>query len=100
MTDADALTSDMTRLSTRPYSEVGVPMFVIAQDLAATEALRASTATAGCLAERYAELVAAFASQNSDPTVVDVARLVQVFADRHLLEIDGPRFTLISDGAG
>ena len=100
MTDEDALAADMVRLGARPYSEVGVPMFIITQDLTATEAPRASIAISRKLAERFADLAAALTSQNPDPGVADVARLVEVFADRHLLEIDGQRFTLISEGAG
>lgn len=100
MTEEDTLATDMARLGARPYSEVGVPMFIIAQDLTDTEAPRAAITPAGDLADRFAELAMAFTSLNPDPGVADVARLIEVLADRHLLEIDGPRFTLISEGAG
>lgn len=100
MTDKDTLTADMNRLGARPYSEVGVPMFIITQDLTATQAPQASAASSRELAKRFAELAAALTLKNPDPGLGDVARLVEVFADRHLLEIDGQRFTMISDDAG
>ena len=99
MTDADALAVDMARLGARPYSEVGVPMFVIGQDLTAALASPVATAASGDLADRFADLTAAFISTDPDPGVAKIARLVEVLADRHLLEIDGPCFTAISDGA-
>ena len=98
MTDADALAADMARLGARPYSEVGVPMFVIGQDLTAADAPPVSTAASGELADRFADLAAALISKDSNPGVAKVARLVEVLADRHLLEVDGPRFTAIFDG--
>ena len=97
MTGDDILAADMARLGARPYSEVGVPMFVIAQDLASIEPPRDAIRTNDDLAERFAALMAAVVAENPEPQVADVARLVEVFADRHLLSADGQRFTLIFD---
>ena len=97
MTDYDTLTADMARLGERPYFEVGVPMFLIAQDLTTRQMPRATTRTAGELAERLGELAATLSDHCPNPETVDVARLMEVFADRHLLEIDGQNFTRISD---
>ena len=99
MTDADTLAADMARLGARPYSEVGVPMFVIGRDLTAAELPPVSSAASGELADRFAELATALISHDPDPGIANIARLVEVLADRHLLEVDGPRFTSISDGA-
>ena len=99
MTDNDTLVTDMARLAARPYSEVGVPMFVIAQDRTAIKGARAPISSDGNLAVRLAALAVAFTKHNPDPGLTDVARLIEVLADRHLLQLDGPRFTLISDGA-
>ena len=98
MTSNNSLATDMARLSARPYSEVGVPMFVIAQDITTTKTRPANGANTGELAERFAELAATLVATTPQPNVADVARLVEVLADRHLLGLDGPCFTRIADG--
>lgn len=100
MADNEILAKDIARLAARPYSEVGVPMFVIAQDRTAKRDTQAPVSSDCGLAERFAALVAASAEQNPAPTLTDVARLVEVLADRHLLAPDGPHFTEISDAFG
>lgn len=97
-TDYDTLAADMARLGERPYPEVGVPMFVIAQDLSRPDAPRASTATSIKLADRFAELADMLIAHNADPSVAQMARLVEVLADEHLLELHGQRFTRVSEG--
>ncbi len=99
MTNADSLANDMARLDARPYSEVGVPMFVIAQDMTKTKTRRAERTNQGVLAERLVALATTLIATTPQPNLGDVARLVEVLADRHLLELDGPRFTQIADGA-
>ena len=99
MSSEDSLATDMARLGTRPYSEVGVRMFVIAQDIKTTGVRPAAARNTGDLAERFAKLAATFVAITPQPGIADVARLVEVLADRHLLELDGPCFTRIAGGA-
>jgi len=95
--DKETLASDMARLGARPYSEVGVPMFVIAQDMTNDHA-RPGTAKPTCnLDKQFGELSGTFVAMNPDPTVAEIARLVEVFADRRLLKPDGPCFTRLSE---
>ena len=97
MNDKETLAGDMARLGARPYSEVGVPMFVIAQDMTNDDA-RLGTAKPTCnLDKQFGELSSTFVAMNPDPTVAEIARLVEVFADRRLLKPDGPCFTRLSE---
>lgn len=100
MTESEMLAKDIARLAARPYSEVGVPMFVIAQDRTAKKDTQPPVSVDFGLAERFAALAAASAEQNPALTLVDIARLVEVLADRHLLALNGPHFTEISDTLG
>ena len=97
MTSDDLLATDMARLGARPYYKVGVPMFVIMQDMTTTGVRPATSANTGDLAERFAELSATLLATTPQPTGADVARLVEVLADRHLLGLNGPCFTRIAD---
>lgn len=97
MTDTDTLAADMARLGMRPYSQVGVPMFVIAQDLTPNAMPRPEIAVTRDLAQRFADLAATLISVDPDPGFAQVARLVEVLADRHLLQVDGQHFTQILD---
>lgn len=91
--EAATLAADMARLAARPYAEVGVPMFLLAEDL------RADRPRHGGEPELAATLRAMADALPAAPNVAEVARLVEVLADRHLLGADGPCFTRLGDGA-
>ncbi|SFS12482.1 hypothetical protein [Sphingomonas jatrophae] len=87
--DAAALAADMARLGARPYSEVGVPMFLVAEDLRGDLAVKD---------EGEPKLAAALRDMAVErPEPADTARLIEVLADRHILGADGPAFTRLSD---
>jgi hypothetical protein len=97
-TVADELIADMERLGRRPYAEVGVPMFLVAEDR------RASTPPAVDVATQWRDVATLFAdraevliARKPDLGVSDVARLVEVFADRYLIASAVPPFSMISD---
>jgi hypothetical protein len=89
-TVADELIADMERLGRRPYAEVGVPMFLVAEDR------RASTPPAVDVATQWRDAEVLIA-RKPDLGVSDVARLVEVFADRYLIASAVPPFSMISD---
>ena len=97
---ADALMADMARLGTRTYSEVGVPMFLVAEDLrgAAPPPIDAGSAWPD-LVDLFGRMEEALAGRRGDYDVADVARLIEVFADRHLLTSATPAFTRLTDDA-
>lgn len=97
-TIADELIADMERLGRRPYAEVGVPMFLVAEDR------RASTPRAVDAATQWRDVATLFAdraevliARKPDLGVSDVARLVEVFADRYLIASAVPPFSMIFD---
>ena len=97
---ADALLADMARLGMRTYSEVGVPMFLIAEDLRGSPPPPPDPATPWPdLAELFVRMEAALAARRADYGVADLARLIEVFADRHLLTSATPAFTRLPDTA-
>lgn len=95
---AEDLIADMMRLGLRQYSEVGVPMFLVAENLRdpppAESRLPAHWQDIASLFEHRAGLLR---SHKPDLDARDVARLVEVFADRYIVADTVPRFSAIPE---
>jgi hypothetical protein len=97
-TDAfvDDMIEQMRTLGARPYAEIGVPMFLIAEDLTAgTSAPPAGPGKADDLAALFARIAEALASRKPELDMRDICRLVELFADRYFLEFTTPPFSAI-----
>lgn len=101
ITDAfiDQLLADIERLGKRVYPEVGVPMFLVAEDTTAPEksAVKASTPNGVLLASAFAQIIAGLKSRKSDLDATDIAQAVELLADRYFLAFATPAFSQISD---
>ena len=94
---AEALFADMARLGARPYSQVGVPMLLIAESLRGGPTSPDPAGAVPDLASRLAAMGETLATRQPEVTTADTARLIEVLADRHLLGEDGPAFTGLSE---
>lgn len=92
------LIADMMRLGQREYSEVGVPMFLIAEDMNGSPPppIDASTHWRD-IATLFGVRAEALAAHRPDLDISDVARMIEVFADRYLVASMTPAFTAIAD---
>lgn len=99
LTDAfvDELIEQMRMLGTRPYAEIGVPMFLIAEDLT-TDASPppARPGKADDLAALFARMAEALALRKPELDVRDICRLVELLADRYFLDFATPPFSAIT----
>lgn len=94
----EKLLDDMGQLGSRDYSQVGVPMFLIAEDLRTAQPATIDTST------QWREIAAQFARQAKllsthmpDLGPTDVARLVELLANRNLFDSTKPIFSALSD---
>lgn len=94
----EKLLDDMGQLGSRDYSQVGVPMFLIAEDLRTAQPATIDTST------QWREIAAQFARQAKllsthmpDLGPTDVARLVELLANRNLFDRTKPIFSALSD---
>lgn len=95
---AKELIDDMMRLGLRQYSEVGIPMFLVAEDLRGAPPPAIDSATHWHdVAALFAYRAAALHAHKPDLDARDVARLVEVFADRYLVASTVPAFSAIPD---
>lgn len=83
----DAFEDDMARLSRRIYAEVGVPMFLVPEDLTGTAPAPADDPDGAALADEFAAVCAALAVRNGPLTTRDIAHVMEVLADRHFLDV-------------
>ena len=93
----DQLIVDMDRLGKRPYAEIGVPMFLVAEDLSGTAPKSDPAASDSQLATLFSQAAEALTRRKPDLTPKDVARLAEVIADRHFLALATPPFSQIGD---
>lgn len=94
----DARLADMDRLGQRDYTEIGVPMFLVAEDLTGAAPPRPSHDGAGrVLAMLLAEDAEALRRRKPDLGAKDVARLIESLADRHFLSLATPAFSQSAD---
>lgn len=95
---AEDLIADMMRLGLRQYSEVGVPMFLVAENLRdAPPAETLPPAHWQDIASLFDYRAALLRSHKPDFDARDVARLVEVFADRYIVADTVPRFSVIPE---
>ena len=94
----DQLIADMDRLGRRPYAEIGVPMFLVAEDLTgeASDRGAAEIADGTQLAALFAQAAEALRTRKPELDAADIARLVEVIADRHFLGFAAPHFSRLS----
>ena len=92
----DAFEADIVRLSRRIYSEVGVPMFLVPEDLTGGAAVAAPDPAGEELASLFEAVVAALEARNGPLSTTDIAQVIEVLADRHFLE---QPFSSLAEGA-
>lgn len=96
--EIDVRLAHMDRLGQRPYAEIGVPMFLVAEDLTEGARLRPPDDGSGrVLALLLAEGAEALRRRVPDLTPKDVSRLVESLADRYFLGLATPAFSQSSD---
>ena len=96
--EVDARLADMARLGSRDYKEIGVPMFLVAEDLTeGTPQPAARDGSGRLLAMLLAEGVEALRRRRPDLGADDIARLIEQIADRHFLALAMPSFSRTAD---
>lgn len=97
---ADAMLADIERLTSRDYAEIGVPMFLVAEDLTAEGAQIAAPPDHrnALLASALEEILAAIAASKSELDSVDISRAIELLADRYMLAMAAPEFSRIAEG--
>lgn len=90
----DQLLADLRTLDSRSYEEIGVPMFMVGEDLtpAATPQPQRSGGDAD-LAVLFARLAQALSAHRGDLDACDIGQLLELLADRHLLGFATPPFS-------
>lgn len=89
----------MARLGERPYSEVGVPMLLMAEDYARPPGDGPLGEGEPALAERLTQMAAALSEQRAGHDEADAARVLEVLADETLLSPGGPAFSTLGGHA-
>ena len=92
----DAFEDDMVRLSRRTYSVTGVPMYLVPEDLTEQKPEPPPDPEGEALAAEFVAVCAALADRNGPLASIDIARILEVLADRHFLNVP---FSTLADGA-
>ena len=96
--EVDLRLADMERLGRRDYAEIGVPMFLVAEDLTGqAPARRADDGSGRILAMLLAEAAEALGRRVPELGPKDIARLIEALADRHFLGLATPAFSRAED---
>jgi hypothetical protein len=96
--EVDARLADMERLGSRDYKEIGVPMFLVAEDLTQAAPPRPAPDGSGrILAMLLSEGVEALRRRRPELSAEDLAALVEQIADRHFLSLALPAFSRADD---
>ena len=101
--ELDEHLAHMERLGSRPYAEIGVPMFIVAEDLTVgpaaegTSVRRADDGSGRVLAMLLAEGAEAMRRRLPELTPKDLARLLESLADRYFLSLATPAFSQSQD---
>lgn len=91
----DRFEADMVRLSRRIYAEVGVPMYLVPEDLTGTNPVPPPDPAFQALAQEFEAVIAALTLRNGPLSTTDLAMVLEVLADRHFLDVP---FSSLSDG--
>ena len=92
--EIESRVAHMERLGQRDYAEIGVPMFLVAEDLTEAEpAPRANDGSGRVLAMLLAESAEALRRRTPNLSAKDVARLIESLADRYFLGLATPAFS-------
>lgn len=83
----DAFEDDMVRLSRRTYAVTGVPMYLIPEDLTGTNPTPPPDPAGEALAAEFEAVCLALATRNGPLATLDLARILEVLADRHFLSV-------------
>ena len=83
----DAFEDDMVRLSRRNNSVNGVPMYLVPEDLTGTNPKALPTSEGSALAAEFEAICTALAKRNGPLNTVDLARILEVLADRNFLNV-------------
>jgi hypothetical protein len=96
--EVDARLAEMERLGARDYKEIGVPMFLVAEDLSEGAASRPAADGSGrLLAMLLAEGIEALRRRRPELGAEDIAQLIEHIADRHFLSLALPAFSRHAD---
>lgn len=96
--EIDARMADMERLGSRDYREIGVPMFLVAEDLTDGAAPRPAADGSGrILAMLLAEGAEALRRRRPELGAEDIAKLIEDLADRYFLSLATPPFSRTAD---
>lgn len=98
LTDAfiDEVMADIERLTSRDYAEIGVPMFLIAEDLSAdakADVPPVSPHRSAILAAAFDQVWQAVMQRKPELDAVDISRALEVVADRYVLSYPTVEFS-------
>ncbi|PRY19529.1 hypothetical protein CLV78_12118 [Aliiruegeria haliotis] len=82
----DDLSAEMDRLGRRKYAEIGVPMYLVLEDLTGNPAEKGSHDGDTQLAVAFSEAISRVEAEKGDIEVADIARVIEVLADRTFLD--------------
>lgn len=98
---AEELLGDMRELGSRDYSQVGVPMFLVAEDLRAAQPRIVDTSAEWReVAAQFTQAAVLLSAHRPDLGPADVARLVELLADRNLLGSTASAFSALAGQSG
>lgn len=83
----DAFEDDIVRLSRRHYAVTGVPMYLVPEDLTGTNPVPSPDPEGAALADEFQAVCLALATRNGPLATIDLARILEVLADRHFLSV-------------
>ncbi|WP_226783083.1 hypothetical protein [Oceaniglobus trochenteri] len=89
----DAFEHDMAELSRRPYPEIGVATYLVAEDLTGERPALPPDPEGEALARDFAAIIEALERRNGTQTSADIARAIEVLADRTFLDVHFSSFS-------
>lgn len=91
------LEAEIDRLRALPHAEVGVPMFLIPEDLGSSRPAPRTTPGGEALSRAFDEAVALLEAKRGPLSARDLAAIVEVLAEHNML--DRPFSSLADDAA-
>ena len=82
----DDLPTEMERLGNRPYAEIGVPMYLVLEDLADAAPKEPAQAGDPNLAAAFTRATERIIAEKGALEAADIARIIEVLADRSFLD--------------